>query len=300
LLCLLWDVPLVQQRRVVEALKDRSLVAWEQQSFWLHPVIRAVAIDHLRTSADWEMANRKAAEFWTASVDRIETVEDALKAFEAYHHYWQISDFEAAAAVILNKRNERLGRSFYHLGLFQHIIPAITLLTEKLNGYKLSGLYNLLGIPYRITGEMHRAIDCHRKAKEISDQYLNLQEFNDTDEFIFLKRQGNESLINIGLCQMQLGEIETALKTFEEVEPRATEDWKPFIFVFVAFLSSCLDMKQKAAHWLHKAEKIESRFFPIESCCLSLSSVCQFQVGQSRAKDGVKTEISRVFLKVNC
>jgi tetratricopeptide (TPR) repeat protein len=273
LLGLLWDVPLTQQRRIVEALKDRSLVDWEQQSFWLHPVVRGVAIDRLRTSADWEIANRQAADSWTASVDRVETVEDALKAFEAYHHYLQINDFAAAASVILRKRNKRLGRSLYELGLFQQTIPAVTLLIQNLSGYQLSGLYNLLGISYRITGEVHRAIECHKKAKEIADQ-LEFQEPNDVHESEFFRHdQSSEALINIGLCQIQLGELETALETFTKAEQLVAEDWKPFNFTFLALLSACLNFKQEATRWISKVEVDKLSLFGLTSlgqACASL------------------------------
>jgi len=63
LFCLLWDVQDSQHLRVINSLKDRSLVDFCNQEYWLHPVIRAEAVKRLRESEDWEIANRKAAEF---------------------------------------------------------------------------------------------------------------------------------------------------------------------------------------------------------------------------------------------
>ncbi len=104
LLCLLWDVPEGQRRRVIESLRNRSLVEFNG-GYWLHPMIREEAIARLRASEDWEEANRKAAEFWTDSAKTVETVEDALGAFEAYYHYVEINDFEQAGYVIVRRRD---------------------------------------------------------------------------------------------------------------------------------------------------------------------------------------------------
>src|SRR6476661_1117182 len=100
LLCLLWDVPEAQRRRVIESLR-RSLVECFKGEYWLHPGIREEAIARLRASEDWEEANRKAADFWTESVEIVETVQQALRAVEAYYHYIGIENFELAAQILI-------------------------------------------------------------------------------------------------------------------------------------------------------------------------------------------------------
>ncbi len=52
LFCLLWDMPESQHRRVVNSLRDRSLVEFQNGEYWLHPVIREEAISRLRMSED--------------------------------------------------------------------------------------------------------------------------------------------------------------------------------------------------------------------------------------------------------
>ena len=116
LFCLLWDVPEAQHRRVIQSLRDRSLVEFCNGEYWLHPVIRAEASARLRATEDWETANIKAAEFWTESVKTVETIEDALRAFEAYHHYLDINAFEKAGDVIVN---EQLGLTSQKMGKIQ-------------------------------------------------------------------------------------------------------------------------------------------------------------------------------------
>ena len=128
LLCLLWDVPEVHRRRLIESLRNRCLMEYQKGEYLLHPVIRAEAIARLRSSEDWETANYKAAEFWTESVKTVEIVGDALRAFEAYYHYLEINNFDLDSTVIVNQRankweeGEPLGRSFYRLGLLQKMI----------------------------------------------------------------------------------------------------------------------------------------------------------------------------------
>jgi hypothetical protein len=179
----LWDVPEGQRRRVIESLRNRSLVEFNG-GYWLHPMIRAEAIARLRASEDWQEANRKAAEFWTDSVKTVETVEDALRAFEAYYHYVEINDFEQAGYVIERRRNasyrngECLGISFYRLGLLQPMIYSInSIISPVKNNQILSLLYNILGYLYGLTGSINAAIECHNlsfKAAELTFLSVNL------------------------------------------------------------------------------------------------------------------------------
>ena len=153
LLCLLWDVPENRRRRVVRSLIERSLVEVNEAEYFLHPVIKAEAIQLLRPSEEWEVANRQAAVFWQKSAQQIDTIDDALKACEAYYHYWEIEDFELAASVILEKRAARsadyeeieLGRSLYRIGVVSKVIRPIDSVIHKINSKdQLVNLYNLL------------------------------------------------------------------------------------------------------------------------------------------------------------
>jgi hypothetical protein len=82
LLHLLWDVHPQQQKKVVEILRDRSLVEVKNGEFSLHPVIQAEAISRLRVTDDLKKAHQCAAEFWKQDVLECNIMEEALKAFE--------------------------------------------------------------------------------------------------------------------------------------------------------------------------------------------------------------------------
>jgi hypothetical protein len=99
LLCLLWDVPEGEQHRVIESLKNRSLVEVNKGEFFLHPMIREEAIARLRKSEDWETANIKAAEFWKDCVNNfLENIGAKCELAEAYYQqaltYQQMGDRE--------------------------------------------------------------------------------------------------------------------------------------------------------------------------------------------------------------
>jgi hypothetical protein len=221
LLCLLWDVPEAQRRRVIESLRSRSLVECFKREYWLHPVIRAEAIARLRASEDCEEANRKAAEFWTDSVKMVETIEDALKAFEAYYQYVEINDFEQAGYVIVRRRDtswrneDSLAVSFYRLGLLQPILYSINSIISKVkNNHILGGLYNYVGDVYWITGAINAALECHNlsfKAAERTLLSINLS----SSIYFDANKLKTWFLLNTGVCKIDLWELEEAVIFFK-------------------------------------------------------------------------------------
>lgn len=229
LLCLLWNVPEGEQRRVIESLKNRSLVEVNKGEFFLHPMVREEAIARLRKSEDWETANIKAAEFWTASVESVETIKDALTAFEAYYHYVEINNFNLAGSILVKERDnkwekgEHLGRSFYRLGILQKMISAIDRIISRISpGEILSSLYNILGDLYWLSGYINKAIKCHENSRDLATKCLDLSsKIIDKDtEIIKAKLQwlNINGLFNIGLCKLDIWELEESLKYFTQAE----------------------------------------------------------------------------------
>ncbi len=270
LLCLLWDVPEVQRRRVIESLRNRSLVECDKAEYWLHPMIRAEAIARLRASEDWEEANRKAAEFWTHSVNTVETVENALRAFEAYYHCLQINDFEQAGYVIVSRRDtswrngEPLGVAFYRFGLLQPMIYSINSIISKVkNNHVLSEMYNYLGDLYWLTGGINKAIEFHSlsfKAAECTLLSINLS----PSIYLNAKRLKTWCLINTGLCKIDLWELEEAVNIFLEIEFMCNhrdletglyENEKDYLYC-LAFLNSCLGFKDIAMSYAKQSEVV--------------------------------------------
>ncbi|TAF58367.1 MAG: hypothetical protein EAZ60_03265 [Oscillatoriales cyanobacterium] len=275
LLCLLWDVPEAGRRQIIKSLLHRSLVESQKGEYWVHPAIREEAVDRL-SPADWETANRKAAEFWTESVETIETVEDALKAFEAYYHYVAISSFEQAASVILKKINiqfakdYKLGRALYKLGFLQPIISATTRIVNNVTSdYYLSGLYSILGVSYRILGDINQAIECHQISEIKATKCLQTIAKSSEPEN---GKQANlefwklNAAINIGFCQIEMLELESALEIFVKMKNSRDEIGiiginSYSIEVGLAFLNSCVGVKKAAKELADKlyADREESQ-----------------------------------------
>lgn len=257
--CLLWDVSSAQQRQVIAALRDRSLVEFEQGQYWLHPVIQAEAIARLRASADWETANRKAAEFWTTQVPTIETTQDALQALEAHYHYIEIQDFEAAGNVILKSRSNQwrqflpLGSTLYRMGLLKPVLAAITRVIPNIQSApKLSELHNILGDLYWITGQIQAAISCQEKTIALVTQAQQHLDPHTTDRHTryYLRMLEVDSLLSIGLYQVDLWELEAAAQGFQRVielaDKTAHHPWAEKAVVCLALVKSYLGLSETA------------------------------------------------------
>ncbi|MEH2000829.1 MAG: tetratricopeptide repeat protein [Nostoc sp.] len=252
-LCLLWDVPEPKRRGVIKALQDLSLIEAKKGQYWLHPVIRDEAISRLRlVNEEWELVNRKAAQFWTQQVEIVKNINDALTALEAYYHYVEISDFEQAGDVILQGRGEHwsiglpLGCSFYQLGLLQKNFSVIKRLIDEIKSpERLIKLYNILGYTYRIIGCIREAIECYDKSGKILGKL---------DE----KPTKISILFNTGLCKLELWEIEAAEYCFNSVCSLAEQnsnldDYMAYSQCCLALIKSCSGSREDAFHLAEQA-----------------------------------------------
>ncbi|MBG1259881.1 tetratricopeptide repeat protein [Nostoc commune] len=245
-LCLLWDVPEQKRRGVIKALQDLSLIEAKKGQYWLHPVIRDEAISRLRlVSEEWELVNRKAAEYWTQRVTAIKDITDALTALEAYYHYVEISDFEQAGDVILQGRGKQwsislpLGCSFYQLGLLQKNFSVIKRIIDDIKSpERLIRLYNILGYTYRIIGCIREAIECYEKSEEVLGK-------------LDVKQTKISILFNTGLCKLDLLEMEAAEDCFKSVCNLAEQDsnldnYMAYAQCSLAFVKSCSNLREEA------------------------------------------------------
>ncbi|MBW4490205.1 MAG: tetratricopeptide repeat protein [Trichocoleus desertorum ATA4-8-CV12] len=258
LLCLLGDVPLTQQRQTIASLRNRSLIEHHNGGYWLHPVIRAEAIARLRASEEWVTVNHQAAEFWTGSVPAIETTKDALQALEAYYHYIEVNDFEAAGRVILKSRNNQwqqflpLGSTLYRMGLLQPLLAAITQVICNVHSDRnLSELYNIWGDLHWITGRIHQAIACQETTMTLAHQALQSlptapQTPAEKHQLYYFKMLEVDSLLSIGLYKIDLWELADAARLFQQVIALAqnTEHhrWAEKATVCLALVNSYLNL----------------------------------------------------------
>ncbi|MBD3562555.1 tetratricopeptide repeat protein, partial [Planktothrix sp. FACHB-1355] len=226
---LLWDVPESQRRRVVQSLRERSLLDFYKGEHYLHSVTRAEARARLKISEDWKIVNRKAADFWTDSVTVIDTPGDAIKALEAYYHYIDIEEFDRAADIILKERKlkhsdlgvaETLANSFGRVGLLQHMASVITSLAENINDeYSLTHLYNEFGNILLRAGDIQKGIEAYEKAIEMAKKTQEVISQKENYEQLKLELEKINVSIRfiISGSKLSIGEFEEAIKSYEEV-----------------------------------------------------------------------------------
>ena len=253
LICLLWDVPESRQNWVVDYLSKTSLIEAKGE-YYLHPAIREIALSRLELDyIDLELANISIGTFWTNSIISVEKVEDALKAFEAYHHYISVNQYELACDVIIKRRSnqwehdELLGNSFFRFGLLESIKISINgIISHIPSGYNLGRIYNILGDVYWLMGEIHKAIDCHQKSKQIANKFD-------------VKSLESASFLNIGLCQIDIWDIQLAIESFEKCvqisENTSHRYYAVESYYCLSFLNSVIGLKEKSIEYANKMFK---------------------------------------------
>ena len=278
LYCLLWDVETSSRKQIITSLRNRSLLEYNRGRYWLHPVIRESAISRLRSTEEWEIVQQRIGTYWTEKITKIESVEDALTAWEAYYHYLAIEDFAAAARVILKSRHNQwgqylpLGSTMYRMGLFQPVLTAIPEIINKIESERLkSELYNILGDLYWIGGFIAEAIATQEQTIALASEALNKVEGYTVEaisrvrsqrttipiEPLEIKRERYywkmlevDSLLSIGLYKIDLWELKEAANLFTQVIEKTTETehyrWGQKASVCLALVNSYLGLFPEA------------------------------------------------------
>jgi tetratricopeptide (TPR) repeat protein len=230
-MALLWDYPEPERRSALVALQNRSLIEVQRGEYSLHPVLRTAAIRLLQSSEDWQSTHLQAATFWSESVQSIQSTENALRALEAYYHYWAISNYGKAGRVILKSRLNQwqqhlpLGSTLYRMGLLQPLLAAIPPILQVLpTDDALCELHNILGDVYWITGHVHAAIQTQQTAIALADQALTRYpaQPEHRKQRHYYTMVGIDSRFSIGLYCLDLWDLEQATDCFTAVMAQAT------------------------------------------------------------------------------
>lgn len=225
-LALMWDIDPASQRQVIASLRNRSLVESHRGRFWLHPMVQAEALGHLRKSPDYRSAHTQAMEFWAHSIEGITTITEALQALEGYHHALAISDYAAAADVLLSSRHNQwgqyltLGSTLYRMGLLQPVLTAIPpLLPQVSEDQRASELRNILADVYWISGQIHAAIATQLQAHTIACRGLEaaLNTAEDAHAVYYWRMLAVDALLSLGLYHLDLWELSKAAQFFQSV-----------------------------------------------------------------------------------
>ncbi|MEO0836384.1 MAG: NB-ARC domain-containing protein, partial [Cyanobacteria bacterium J06642_3] len=235
LLCLLWDIP-TRPRQVIKSLRNRSLLEYTpnqgnskvgEPQYWLHPIVQAEARLRLQVSTiEWQQAHRQIADFLTESVTRIGNIQDGLTALEAYYHYVAIADYDAAAKVILYSRSNQwgqfltLGTTLYRLSIIQPLTLAIHQIIDRIKHDRhRSELSNILADLYWTTGKVHRAIAFAQQTVTTSQKcWQSIPRTQENRHDLYYWRMLEvDSLLSLGLYNLDLWELDTAAGMFQQV-----------------------------------------------------------------------------------
>jgi len=267
IIAMLWEELKPRAKRIIKDLRDRCLIKFSDQDkgYFLHPVMREEAVSRLKASVDWGTANCKAAEFWLESISDFSTVMNALVGLEAYYHYREVKFFDSAAQVLFDiekqnsnlKHMEKLAPACWRLGLLAQIISAINKVIDKINNsYYLSWLNLYLGYAYNLTGDINRAIECHRASYAQATDYLSVTSSN-VLEYSSVQRVSMLYWANIGLAYLDLWELEEASMCFKEYGLQAHNlDARGYLMeadICLALVKSYLELKNEAYELTDKA-----------------------------------------------
>jgi hypothetical protein len=248
-------------------------------------MVREEAIARLRKSEDWETANIKAAEFWTASVESVETIKDGLTALEAYYHYVEINNFNLAGSILVKERDnkwekgESLGRSFYRFGLLQQTASLINKVKDKLENSSVKArLYNILADIEWLRGSIHQAINHNKKSKSIAEKiYIDSEQSPELDFDLYQLYLPIASLFNQGLCYLDIGDLEQSYLLFEEtiftlsnkkiiLITKGNQLYQHYFYylqlcsyVYLAFINSCWGNTETTLSYINKSKPLKPR-----------------------------------------
>jgi tetratricopeptide (TPR) repeat protein len=268
--CLLWDIELPERTRVINSLKNRSLIEHHRGKYWLHPAMRAEAIVRLRTT-DWIETHLRAAKYWSDAIVEISDLQTAITALEAYYHYLEIGDLLQAGEVLLQPRRNQWGQflplasNLYRLGAIQPALNALVHIIPALQPSRSTAeLYNILGDLYWISGRVREAIEAQQYAIDYTTQALaNVSETDSTHDTYCLRILNIDSLLSVGLYSIDLGELVEASKLFDRVISTASklnlDRWVRKASICQALVCSYLGNTERARELLHSIESLNNQ-----------------------------------------
>ena len=305
LLCLLWDVPEGEQRRVIESLKNRSLVEFNQGEYWLHPMILEEAISRLRSSEDWENANRKAAEFWLKNSSEIKSLANIIILFfESFHHYCTILDWSSAFKILEKKVdfddfNHKLSTQVRYWGYSQYLIDSLNKLEGKLSNINDDEAQRLghIGVSFYYLSNYTKAIEYLERVQEL---FKNTSAYYYTRAMYWLgkshARLGNFSLA-LSYCDQALEQVEKLKKRQEDYGSSecATLNVIGSIYMDLGEYEKAIENHKEV---LKLSPKSRIRYFRNEGDALAYIACCELAIGNYTEAINTIQESIRIFQQV--
>ena len=187
-LAMIEDFDPLQQQAAYRVLGDRTLIEREgihQEQFLIrqHNLIRDVAYEFLKAApSNWEAAERQAAQLWlnkykpAPNAPNLEKIRGYL---EAFNHYCEIEDWEAAKDILLTPLNSfgkvHIPQQLGFWSLYQEGIRVCQKMLKKLALDTDSVCLRMLGYYYLHLGKFRESINYYEQALAIA-QDINVND----------------------------------------------------------------------------------------------------------------------------
>jgi tetratricopeptide (TPR) repeat protein len=208
----LWDSPEAEHIKIIEVIKNRSLLELVNGEYSLHPLVRAEAVQLLKQNEEeFAKAHSSAADFWKDKVQSLDTDKDLLMAFEPCYHYLETNDLNKIIEIFLN--TDLLKDGTLHMAFYGRLSPTLVLeLLDKIEERALllppeQGVLILAyvkkfrGNTYFFSGEPQKSVIELEAAIKIIEQINSKQLIP-----VLLS-----SVFQAFACKLDLGEFEEAI-----------------------------------------------------------------------------------------
>jgi tetratricopeptide (TPR) repeat protein len=208
----LWDSPEAEHIKIIEVIKNRSLLELVNGKYSLHPLVRAEAVQLLKQNEEeFAKAHSSAADFWKDKVQSLDTDKEILMAFEPCYHYLETNDLNKIIEIFLKPdllKDEHLHMAFYGrlsptlvLELLDKVEERTLLLPPEQGRPVLAHVKSFRGSLYFFSGEPQKAV------LELEAAIKIIEQINSPQLIIFLL----SSVFQAFACKLDLGEFEEAI-----------------------------------------------------------------------------------------
>ena len=212
LLYQLWDIPKATHIKIIEVLKNRSLVELVNGEYSLHPLVRAEAVHLLKQNEEeFTKAHNNAADFWKAKVQSLDTDKDLLMSFEPCYHYLETNDLNKIIEIFLSPNlleDEHLHMVFYRrlsptlvLELLGKVEEKTLLLPPEKGKLILALVKSFRGSLHFFSGELQKSV------LEFEASIKIIEQINSPQLIFFLL----SNVFQVFTCKLELGEIDEAI-----------------------------------------------------------------------------------------
>ncbi len=184
LFSLLGNISESEKTKIINYLRDCSLVEFVDKKYFLHPVTRAAAREQSQLSKEWKKeTNQKIAEIYSEDAGSFTNLNQISAAFEAIYHYRKAEEFDECYRILMcildaEKNLENL-RCSENLWLYtSELIEECRKISDSLTGIKKAITLIPLGVLYPEVGKNKEAIKISEDILKITKELIESEPDN--------------------------------------------------------------------------------------------------------------------------